>query len=46
MRFILLDLICKGVLVGTGHLESSFHNSIFLRKLDIWFANLFEIREF
>ena len=46
MRSILLYLVCKGLLVGTGHLESLFHNSIFLKKLDNWFVNLFEIREF
>lgn len=39
-------LIYKGLLEGTGHHENSFPNTFFLGKLDIWFANLIEGREF
>jgi hypothetical protein len=33
--FDILDLICRSILVGAGHLENSFHKPFFLKRLDI-----------
>jgi hypothetical protein len=33
--FDILDQICRSILVGTRHLENSFHKPFFLNRLDI-----------